>query len=122
MGRKGEDHKSNPKISDEKQSERFKDFARQVGASEISDAFDRIMETMAPIKEPSGTIAQFYISRDNEADVATCRGSMKDKYKISITASTIDGQNIKWFEGIVQSIDEDATRGAGKRYKVTIRA
>ena len=109
-------------MSDKKQFERFKEIARDVGASEISDAFDRIMHTMAPVKELSGTIAQFYICRDNEIDAATCRDSMKNKFKISITGSTIDRQHTTWFEGIVQSVDEDARRGAGKRHKVNIRA
>jgi hypothetical protein len=109
-------------MSDKKKSEWLKEIARGVGPDEVSDAFDRIIHTMAPIKERSGTVARFYISRDNEIDAATCRDSMKNKFKISITGSTIVWQHTKWFEGIVQSVDEDAMRGAGKRHKVTIRA
>lgn len=109
-------------MSDKKKCEWSKEIARGVGPDEVSDAFDRIMHTMAPVKELSGTTAQFYICRDNGIDAATCRASMKNKFKISITGSTIDRQDTKWFEGIVQPVDEDARRGAGKRHKVTIPA
>jgi hypothetical protein len=43
MGKIGEKQKRRPKISDKKQSERFKETAREVGADEPSDAFDRIV-------------------------------------------------------------------------------
>jgi hypothetical protein len=109
-------------MSDKKKSEWLKEIAREGGPNEVSDAFDRIINTMAPIKEHSGTVARFYISRDNEIDAVTCRDSMKNKFKISITGSTVNGQHTMWFEGIVQSVDEDARRGTGKRHKVTIRA
>ena len=43
MGKAGEKQKRKPKISDKKQSERFKETAREVGADKASDAFDRIV-------------------------------------------------------------------------------
>jgi hypothetical protein len=46
MGKLGEKQKRKPKISDKKQSERFKETAREVGADEPSDAFDRILGEM----------------------------------------------------------------------------
>jgi hypothetical protein len=109
-------------MSDKEKSEWLKEIAQGAGPDEVSEAFNRIMHTTAPVKELSGTIAQFYICRDNEIDAATCRDSMKNKFKISITGSTIDRQHTTWFEGIVQSVDENARRGAGKHHKVTIRA
>jgi hypothetical protein len=47
MGKLGEKQKKKPKIKDEKQSERFKEAARAVGADESSDAFDEIITAMA---------------------------------------------------------------------------
>ena len=46
MGKAGEKQKRKPKISDKRQSERFKETAREVGADEIVDAFERIVEQM----------------------------------------------------------------------------
>jgi hypothetical protein len=46
MGKAGEKQKRKPKIKDKRQSERFKESARQVGAEETSDAFDRIVKEM----------------------------------------------------------------------------
>jgi hypothetical protein len=43
MGKAGEKQKKKPKIKDKRQSERFKEAARQVGADQESDAFDRII-------------------------------------------------------------------------------
>jgi len=43
MGKLGEKQKRKPKIKDKKQSERFKEAAREVGADKPSDAFDRIV-------------------------------------------------------------------------------
>ncbi len=51
MGKRGEKQKRRPKIKDKKQSERFKETAREIGADESSDAFDRIVQQLA--KEPS---------------------------------------------------------------------
>jgi hypothetical protein len=50
MGTLGEKQKANPKISDKKQSERFKEPARKVGPGESSDGFDELLEAMAPPK------------------------------------------------------------------------
>ena len=47
MGKAGEKQKRRPKIKDKKQSERFKEAARQLGADESSDAFERIVAQMA---------------------------------------------------------------------------
>jgi hypothetical protein len=46
MGKIGEKQKRKPKISDKKQSERFKETAREIGADEASEAFDRIVGEM----------------------------------------------------------------------------
>lgn len=50
MGRAGEKQKKKPKIKDKRQSERFKEAAREVGAEEPSPAFDRILGEMARTK------------------------------------------------------------------------
>ena len=47
MGKLGEKQKKKPKISDKKQSERFKETAQEVGADELSDDFDEILVAMA---------------------------------------------------------------------------
>jgi hypothetical protein len=65
-------------------------------------------------------MSQFYISQDSESDADKCRDSIRRRVSILITASTIDRQHTKAFEGVVQSVDEDASRGPGKRYRVTI--
>lgn len=38
---------------DKKQSERFKEAARQLGADENSEAFDRVLKELAPTKDRS---------------------------------------------------------------------
>jgi hypothetical protein len=43
MGKAGEKQKKKPKIKDKRQSERFKETAREIGADEQSDVFDRIV-------------------------------------------------------------------------------
>jgi hypothetical protein len=43
MGKAGEKQKKKPKIKDKRQSERFKETAREIGADQPSDAFDRIL-------------------------------------------------------------------------------
>lgn len=47
MGKLGEKQKRTPKIKDARQSERFKEAAREIGADEESDALDRIVDEMA---------------------------------------------------------------------------
>ena len=46
MGKAGEKQKRRPKLKDKKQSERFKEAAQALGATESSDAFGRIVEQM----------------------------------------------------------------------------
>jgi hypothetical protein len=50
MGKADEKQKKKPKIRDKRQSERFKEAARQVGADQPFDAFDEILAAMAPPK------------------------------------------------------------------------
>ena len=51
MGKAGEKQKRTPKTKDKKQSERFKEAARELGAEESSDAFDRVLGEMARPKK-----------------------------------------------------------------------
>jgi hypothetical protein len=53
MGKLGEKQTRKPKIKDKRQSERFKETARQVGALERASAFDEIVAAMAR-KKPTG--------------------------------------------------------------------
>lgn len=50
MGKAGEKQKKRPKLTDKKQSERFKETAREIGADEPSEAFERILSELAPPK------------------------------------------------------------------------
>jgi hypothetical protein len=50
MGKVGEKQKRTPKIKDKKQSERFKEAARELGADENNDALERIVEQMTKTK------------------------------------------------------------------------
>jgi hypothetical protein len=50
MGKAGEKQKRKPKIKDKRQSERFKEAARQVGAEESSGAFDGVLRALASPK------------------------------------------------------------------------
>ena len=50
MGKAGEKQKRTPKIKDKKQSERFKEAARQLGADKSSDTFDSIVDKMTRTK------------------------------------------------------------------------
>ena len=52
MGKAGEKQKRRPKIKDKKQSERFKEAARQLGADEKSEAFDDVLKQMAKQSSP----------------------------------------------------------------------
>jgi hypothetical protein len=47
MGKAGEKQKRRPKIKDKNQSERFKEAARELGADQSSDVFDRVIQEMA---------------------------------------------------------------------------
>ena len=50
MGKLGEKQKRKPKIEDAKQSERFRQAARELGADEDSGALDHIVRQMATDK------------------------------------------------------------------------
>lgn len=50
MGKVGEKQKRTPKIKDKKQSERFKEAARELGADEDTGALDRVVKQMAHAK------------------------------------------------------------------------
>jgi hypothetical protein len=50
MGKAGEKQKRRPKLKDKKQSERFKEAARALGAEQESDVFARIVTEVA--KQP----------------------------------------------------------------------
>lgn len=52
MGKAGEKQKRRPKIKDKRQSERFKEAARKLGAEDETDALGRIVAEMA--RKPSG--------------------------------------------------------------------
>lgn len=50
MGKVGEKQKRRPKIKDKRQSERFIEAARMLGADESSDALERVVKQMAKTK------------------------------------------------------------------------
>jgi hypothetical protein len=50
MGKAGEKQRRKPKITDKRQSERFKETARQLGAEESTEAFERTLSQLAPPK------------------------------------------------------------------------
>lgn len=50
MGKKGEKQKRRPKFTDKKQSERFKEAARLLGAEEDSDVLERVVKQLAQNK------------------------------------------------------------------------
>jgi hypothetical protein len=54
MGKLGEKQKRRPKLTDKKQSERFKAAARELGADENSDTLGRIVTQMAHTKRTEG--------------------------------------------------------------------
>ena len=54
MTKPGEKQKRKPKIKDKRQSERFKETAREIGAEEQSGAFDRILGEMARQRSEKG--------------------------------------------------------------------
>jgi hypothetical protein len=54
MGKAGEKQKRKPKIKDKRQSERFKEAAREVGADQPAEAFDRVLTEMARGSDKDG--------------------------------------------------------------------
>ena len=50
MGKRGEKQKRRPKIKDKRQSERFKEAARELGADDPSNTFDEIVTELARTK------------------------------------------------------------------------
>jgi hypothetical protein len=50
MGKAGAKQKRRPKIKDKKQSERFKEAARALGADQDSDQLERILEQIVGMK------------------------------------------------------------------------
>jgi hypothetical protein len=46
MGKAGEKQKRRPKVTDKQQSERFKEAARELGADQDSETFDRVLGEM----------------------------------------------------------------------------
>lgn len=115
MGKAGKRQKRKPKIKDKRQSERFKEAAREVGADEGSSAFDAIITVMAMPKKSS----QFYISGGSDEDANRRKESIVSKSSIVITGMTRD-KRMNVFTGKVQSVGDDRGRGPGKRYRVTI--
>jgi hypothetical protein len=53
MGKLGEKQKKKPKLKDKKQSERFKEMARALGADQSTEGFDRIV-TQLGHQKPRG--------------------------------------------------------------------
>jgi hypothetical protein len=51
MGKAGEKQKRKPKLTDKRQSERFKETAGEVVADESSDAFERALSRLAPSRK-----------------------------------------------------------------------
>lgn len=47
MGKVGEKQKRRPKFKDKKQSERFKQAARELDADESNESFDKVIQQMA---------------------------------------------------------------------------
>jgi hypothetical protein len=53
MGKAGEKQKRRPKFKDKKQSERFKETAREIGADQTTDLFERTLSVLAPSRKRS---------------------------------------------------------------------
>jgi hypothetical protein len=53
MGKAGEKQKRRPKFKDKKQSERFKETAREIGADQTTDLFERTLLVLAPSRKRS---------------------------------------------------------------------
>lgn len=52
MGKAGQKQKKRPKLTDKRQSERFKETAREVGADQSVEAFDAMFRKIVPAKKP----------------------------------------------------------------------
>jgi len=52
MGKVGTKQKRTPKIKDKKQSERFKEAARELGADQDDEALDKIVDQMVRTERP----------------------------------------------------------------------
>jgi hypothetical protein len=52
MGKAGEKQKKRPKITDKRQSERFKETAREIGADESSEELDQIIDALSKLVSP----------------------------------------------------------------------
>jgi hypothetical protein len=63
---------------------------------------------------------QFYIADSDENSLSRCRESQRTGKPDTWTGITVDG-SIGAFTGTVQSIDDDSGRGAGRRYRITVR-
>src|SRR4051794_31016670 len=100
MGKAGEKQKRRPKLTDKKQSERFKEAARQIGADESTDALERIVTQMA-LQKSGGTMVEFYVQEG--ADEATCLGSFGSKQPTTITGLTLEG-DLAAFTGVVTKV------------------
>jgi len=73
MGRiKGQKQKRTPKLKDKKQSERFKEAARELGADQDSGALDRILGEM--IRKPGPGVSEL----DKDRLRAAARTKRKD--------------------------------------------
>src|SRR5260370_16654393 len=72
MGKRGEKQKRRPKIKDKRQSERFKETARQLGADKSGDAFDRIIEQMARPRSPTKTGGKYRYRVRRQSDGNWC--------------------------------------------------
>ena len=53
MGKAGTKQKRRPKIKDKKQSERFKEAARELGADQDAEALDKIVDQMVKTERPA---------------------------------------------------------------------
>jgi hypothetical protein len=65
-------------------------------------------------------MSQFYIRYDSEAEARRCHESRDARVSITIMGQTADG-SVNVFAGVVQSVEDDPTRGSGRRFCVTVR-
>jgi hypothetical protein len=55
MGKAGEKQKKKPKLTDQRQSERFRETARKLGADESEESFERAFRKIVPPKRKSSS-------------------------------------------------------------------